>query len=703
MSVDFKSIRFINYLIYTMTKKLLQRSILCNAFDKVDVFISTRNFILLVLISTMGSLNLSAQAGKDGALTITALNTVLSRYTQPTSNIAAGATTITVTSIADLNRDGIGYLPNGYVADAGGFISNGLSAGDLLMIYQAQGASINITNTLSYGEVTALNGAGTYELARVASVAGNVITLSCATKQAYSLVGHVQIVRVPQYTTLTVNPGASVAAVHWGAPEFGGVDPSASERRRGGFNALLANNIINNGSINANGAGFRGGTRDNNTTGPDANFYTDFVTQSDALSAEKGESIAGYRVDYDTLGGRYGRGAAANGGGGGNAHNAGGGGGANGGNLANWFRGAGVMESSGSCGTIAWTLDPNYLANNSALTNSSGGGHGGYTFGLSEQDACTYGPSYPASFISPGVPAENVSNTNWGGDNRGAIGGLGGRPVTSTTFQNRIIFGGGGGAGDGNNNASNDGGDGGGIVFLLTSAAISGTGNIQANGQTALNTIASGNDAPGGGGGGGTILIQSPAINAQAIQANGGAGGNQIIGNNESEGPGGGGGGGVVAIKATTDASIKEVSGGKFGTSDSSSVTEFPANGATSGNEGTTANINEAISVCGVCFKPAATGGTALDTKMGITALNRAGVENGNWPMVRKGAHVALEAKTKGFVPTRVSNPVTSITAPVDGMMVYDTALNCLRIYVVDTVTPANTGWKCFDTQTCPD
>lgn len=103
------------------------------------------------------------------------------------------------------------------------------------------------------------------------------------------------------------------------------------------------------------------------------------------------------------------------------------------------------------------------------------------------------------------------------------------------------------------------------------------------------------------------------------------------------------------------------------------------------------------------CYKPGIKTGTALDTKMGITALQRAGVDNDNWPMVRKGAHLALEAKTKGFVPTRVANPATAISNPVDGMMVYDTTLNCLRIYVEDTVTPANSSWRCVGTQTCPE
>lgn len=680
-----------------MFQKIPNTGILFNA---VKNFRKDKNLLFIFILSVLGSSSVSAQAGKDGALTISAANTVLCRYAQPTANIAVGATTITVTSIADLNRDAINYLPAGFVTNAAGFASNVLSAGDLLMIYQAQGASIDVSNSISYGAVTALNAAGTYELARVAGVAGNTVTLSCPTKQAYSFAGHVQVIRIPQYTTLTINSTGSVAAIDWGNPSFGDSDASSNLRRRGGFNSFLANTLINNGSITANKSGFRGGTRDNVTSAQGNTIYTAYVTASNALSAEKGESIAGYRPDYDALGGRYGRGAAANGGGGGNAHNAGGGGGANGGILADWFRGAGVMQSSGSCGLTAWPLDPDYKGNGNALTTSSGGGRGGYTYGANNLNACTQGPSYAAGSITTGNPAADVI-VAWGGDNRDAVGGLGGRPITSTTFQNRIIFGGGGGAGDGNNDASNDGGDGGGIVFLVISNSITGTGTIQANGENALGTIGGGNDAPGGGGGGGTIVIQSPTISStQTINAKGGAGGIQTINAAESEGPGGGGGGGVIAINATTDSSVKSVAGGVFGTTTATSMTEFPANGATSGNDGTIVNIPTTVSVCGVCYKPAATVGTTLDTKLGITALSRAGADNGNWPMVRKGAHVALEAKTKGFVPTRIANPETAITNPIEGMMVYDTSLNCLRVYVVDG---ADTGWKCLTTQSCPD
>ena len=51
--------------------------------------------------------------------------------------------------------------------------TSGLAAGDLILLYQPQGATIdNTTSVVSYGAVTALNGAGNYELAHVASVAG---------------------------------------------------------------------------------------------------------------------------------------------------------------------------------------------------------------------------------------------------------------------------------------------------------------------------------------------------------------------------------------------------------------------------------------------------------------------------------------------------------------------------------------------------
>lgn len=562
-----------------------KNSMVSNSFRKNQLI----NLLIFVLVSLSNVL--FAQPGKDGALTVSSTNLVVNRYTRVTADIPIGSNSVTVTDINELNRDGIAYLPSGYNISSSSFSSNALEPGDLILLFQAQGAIINTSNSIDYGSVVDLNNCGRYEMAYVGSVSGNTITLDCKTRFAYFAANYVQCIRIPQYTTLTVNSGASIVPIRWGDPAFGGADPSATTRRRGGFLGLLADNIVNNGSINANFAGFRGGTFFNGSPPSGAVFYDDFFYSSTFNAGEKGEGIAGYRPDYDAMGGRYGRGAPANAGGGGNGHNAGGGGGANGGDPAGWYRGAGVMNDfGGTCGSPgAWALDPNYIANGNALTNSTGGGHGGYTFSSSNANACTQGPSYPANFVSAGVPLTDNRVTAWGGDLRKALGGLGGRPLVSPAIDRQIFFGGGGGAGDGNNNASSDGGDGGGIVFLVVEGSVTGTGVIQANGEAGSDTRGSvGNDAPGGGGAGGTVLLQAASVaSGITINADGGKGGDQFINlGTEGEGPGGGGSGGAIYMNSPSDASTKTVAGGVNGRTNSLGTTEFLANGATSGNSG---------------------------------------------------------------------------------------------------------------------
>lgn len=104
---------------------------------------------------------------------------------------------------------------------------------------------------------------------------------------------------------------------------------------------------------------------------------------------------------------------------------------------------------------------------------------------------------------------------------------------------------------------------------------------------------------------------------------------------------------------------------------------------------------------CDVCYKPVITTGTILDTLHGITSLGRAGADNDNWPMVRKGAWTALESRTKGFVPNRLTTTQISQIPDanlVEGMMVYNINLGCLQV----NTNGLPTGWTCFDTQTCP-
>lgn len=111
--------------------------------------------------------------------------------------------------------------------------------------------------------------------------------------------------------------------------------------------------------------------------------------------------------------------------------------------------------------------------------------------------------------------------------------------------------------------------------------------------------------------------------------------------------------------------------------------------------QGIGASQDNTVNSC-KCYKlPVVTSGTAVPSNHGITALGRAGADNSNWPMVRQSAWTVLEAKTKGFVVNRVANPATDIANPVEGMMVFDTTAQCLKIY-------NGTVWSCYSTPACP-
>lgn len=119
-------------------------------------------------------------------------------------------------------------------------------------------------------------------------------------------------------------------------------------------------------------------------------------------------------------------------------------------------------------------------------------------------------------------------------------------------------------------------------------------------------------------------------------------------------------------------------------------------------NSGTNStNVN--FGVKPFCYKPAVTTGTVLDTRQGITTLNRAGTQAGNWPMTRKGAWSVLESKSQGFVINRVPTTVSlsNITSPIEGMMVYDEEVDCLKIYTSKNGTTFD--WYCLAEQTCPE
>ncbi|MFN4122472.1 MAG: T9SS type A sorting domain-containing protein [Flavobacteriales bacterium] len=501
-----------------------------------------RNFIfnsIYLVVLTITSIQLSAQRGKNGNFQISA-NAIVNEYTLLTANALAGDQQIVVSNA---------------LLNANNRFPQSLGTGDLIMIIQMQGATIDGSDIFSdtWGNIVDYGTCGNYELIEVKSVQGNVIQFFCGLKNNYSSSGRTQVVRVPRYNNLTINNGGSLNGQFWNG-SLGGV-----------IAIETSGDLIINGRINAIAIGFRGGLANENQS-----FFggTRFADLNPGEGAEKGESIAGNTTDYDQMGGRYCKGAPANGGGGGTSHNAGGGGGSNA--ALGAYNGLGNPNISTSNWITAWNQEsPGFSSN-----VSSGGGRGGYSFSGVNQNPLTLGPN----------------SQTWQGDWRRNEGGRGGRPLS--VAPQKLFLGGGGGAGDQNDNLGGNGGNGGGIIYIENYGSISGTGEIVADGGNGGNSGAggftSGIDGCGGAGGGGAIMIRSMSpIPAITINARGGNGGNQImnlLNNTQAQGPGGGGGGGVVYH--TGGNPVINVSGGNNGTTNSASLTAFHHNGATSGGIG---------------------------------------------------------------------------------------------------------------------
>ncbi|CAA7193736.1 GEVED domain-containing protein [Chryseobacterium potabilaquae] len=168
----------------------------------------------------------------------------------------------------------------------------------------------------------------------------------------------------------------------------------------------------------------------------------------------------------------------------------------------------------------------------------------------------------------------------------------------------------------------------------------------------------------------------------------------------------------VTLSRLNTDGSINIIANGGINTNGVPNLVN-PGGAADIGSDvgqgiGSSRDNTIQPSGCTSCYKPAITTGTVLDTRNGITALGRGGSSGDNWPMVRKGAWTALEAKTKGFVLNRVpfdssGNPIgISQSNFVEGMMVYDTTNSILKVYTT-TDNGTTYSWSSVGTQACPE
>ena len=221
----------------------------------------------ITILALLGSrLPAAAQAGKNGPLTVATSGAILNEYTTLTANAATNATTITVAS-SSLN--------------ANARFAGPLAAGDLLLLVQPQGATIDATDAAAYGTVTALNNAGRYQLVEVAAVpSATTITLSCRLFSTFTTAGHTQVVRVPRYTTLALNTGITVTAPAWNGSTGGVV----------AIETTGAVTLASGAAFDVSALGFRGGALEQNSDGqPNADLG--YRSTSAGYSAEKGKAL----------------------------------------------------------------------------------------------------------------------------------------------------------------------------------------------------------------------------------------------------------------------------------------------------------------------------------------------------------------------------------------------------------------------------
>lgn len=543
-----------------------------------------------------------------------------------------------------------------------------------MLVVQMQGATIDTRNNSAYGSVTSST-AGQYEYAIVTSVSGSTITLNKALANTYitspanpaSITNstnsnqNFQVIRVPQYSSLTVN--GLVTGTAW-----------SSQTKIGGVLALDVAGVTDfgtTGDLSMTGRGFAGGGGVR-YTGPaplgtnKASYATLAGVQATATGAHgsKGEGIAGtpryfYNgttvVDNGTTNEGYAtgsnnQGAPANGGGGAqdftptdNSGNSGGGGGGNG----------------------------------------APGGIGGYGFGSNSKG--------------------NQAVAGYAGTNSTII----------------LQMGGGGGAGSTNNTtnpAASSGGSGGGTVILRT-GTVSGTATVEANGTDGIggsgvngnNNYLPGtaNAGAGGGGAGGTLLLlatpTSPITNSglatlTAAAAGGGGGNANAIPNTQPYGTGGGGGGGVIFTNAVLNNTA--IPGGVAGVTNdgNGNATFFGAASGTAGIANTTITPTNTpiIGGAGACLPMLS---VALSTSTpNVTRTN--GVPN---PATYK----ALISNTGGTTQN------TSTTFVLDPLFTYNTTSPVLTLTTANgttttllssayTVTGAGTSAPSFSGITIP-
>jgi len=142
----------------------------------------------------------------------------------------------------------LSILPcNTFTVDSG----SNFAVGDTVLIIQMKGATIDTSNSASFGNILNYNSCGNYEYNTIAAINLNDITLKYVLSNTYEIPGgKVQLVKVPSYQNYTVNQPHT--CMQWNGTK-GGI-----------FAIYVTNTLTLNDSISVSNAGFAGGKSDQN-------------------------------------------------------------------------------------------------------------------------------------------------------------------------------------------------------------------------------------------------------------------------------------------------------------------------------------------------------------------------------------------------------------------------------------------------------
>ncbi len=384
------------------------------------------------------------------------------------------------------------------------------SNGQQIIIMQMQDnvAGGNTTNTSTYGNVTTIANAGTYEVATISSIAGlpGSITITGATTNTYAFGANsaVQIISFPSFGSPNYTTTAAISALAWNG-SLGGV-----------VAMQVPGTLTLAYSVSADGAGFRGGTASANY---EVNCEPSVYASNSTNYGTKGEGI-----QVNATGLLYARNALATGGGGGSDDNGGGGGGSN--------------YSAGGQGGAGWTCSA-----------SPSGGYGGNTVG-------TYINSNRLFMGGGGGGGQQNNSVGSNGANGGGIIILKATTLVTSCSGSLTISAGGASAANSGNDGSGGGGAAGSIYLNITNYSVANSCllTVQSNGGNGGNVTDAGAHGGGGGGGQGAIIYNTtaPGANVTSTTTNGAGGTNNTPASSSAGNGAGSNNSGVLGNKGAT-------------------------------------------------------------------------------------------------------------------------------------------------------